>query len=231
MPATDAMLGYGSKCEVSIDNQSSWVEIEEVFNIKPPSDSIDLVEATHQRSPNATKEFLLGLRDPGEASMDMNFIPGSASDMLLISIRDARQRVHVRITFPNGVTAVFTGLLMEYDRQTPNEDRMVASLKFKMSGVEIIGAEAAPINSIIPSISGIAQDGSTLTVFPGAWSGVPDFTYQWKLAGVDISGATGETYTPVAGDVGSAITVEVTGTNTTGNSVAESAATADVIAA
>jgi hypothetical protein len=75
------------------------------------------------RSPKATKEFLLGLRDPGEASMEMNYIPGSISDLKLNAIRDARVSIHARITYPNGVTATFTALLTGYAHQRPTTKR------------------------------------------------------------------------------------------------------------
>lgn len=231
MPVTNAMLGYGSKFEVSTDQGASFVEMAEVFNITPPSSSVDFVEATHMTSPNATKEFILGLSDPGEASMEQNFIPGSATDLALIAIRNAREAITARITWPNGVVWTFTGLLTTYAPSGPNEDRLTASLSFKVSGSTVVTGEAAPTNTVLPSISGIAQVGLVLTAIPGVWSGVPIFTYQWQLDGVDIVAATGPTYTPIAGDIGDAITVEVTGTNTAGNNMAESANTADVIAA
>ena len=65
-----------------------------------------------------------------------------------------------------------------------------------------------------PIISGTARVGETLTVDT---SGIDDadgmsgavFSYQWLADGVDIAGATSDTYTPVADDVGKAIKVKV----------------------
>lgn len=88
----------------------------------------------------------------------------------------------------------------------------------------------APTNTVLPAITGTAQVGQVLTVSNGTWTGSPTYTRQWKAAGVNISGATATTYTPVAGDVGKAITCTVTGTNAAGNASATSAATAAVIA-
>jgi hypothetical protein len=90
---------------------------------------------------------------------------------------------------------------------------------------------AAPTNTAVPTISGTAQVGQTLTAANGTWTGSPAFTRQWKANGTNISGATATTYIPVVGDVGKTITVTVTGTNAAGNASATSAATAAVIAA
>lgn len=93
-------------------------------------------------------------------------------------------------------------------------------------------AGAAPVNTVLPAISGIAQEGQTLTAFPGVWTGgVDSYAYQWESEGVAIPGATTNEYEVVVGDVGDGLTVVVTATNAAGSTNAESAVTADVIAA
>jgi len=63
------------------------------------------------------------------------------------------------------------------------------------------------------TISGDAVVDGTLTAQPVAWTqnGV-DFTYQWSVDGIAIEGATASTYAVRAQDLGSAISVAVTGT-------------------
>jgi hypothetical protein len=73
------------------------------------------------------------------------------------------------------------------------------------------GTTPALTNSSLPTITGTATEGQTLTAGNGTWSATPDsYTYQWKRAGVNISGATGSTYLLVTADVSSTITVTVT---------------------
>lgn len=43
----------------------------------------------------------------------------------------------------------------------------------------------------------------------------PTYTFQWKRGGVDISGATSQTYTRTAADAGAVLTCEITATNST----------------
>jgi hypothetical protein len=90
-----------------------------------------------------------------------------------------------------------------------------------------------PVNTALPSVSGTAQVGQTLTASPGTWSGspAPSFAYQWQRGTSNISGATSATYTPVVGDVGSTLRVVVTATNSSGSAAAASASTAAVSAA
>lgn len=83
---------------------------------------------------------------------------------------------------------------------------------------------ASPSNSVQPSISG--DPDATLFASPGTWSGnpSPSFAYQWKRDGVSISGATSSTYTTTPADLNTAITVQVTATNSEGSAVATSSA-------
>jgi hypothetical protein len=88
-------------------------------------------------------------------------------------------------------------------------------------------------NSSVPTISGTAQVGQTLTATTGTWTHNPtSFTYQWNRASGAISGATASTYVPVTGNIGNTLTVSVVAANSGGSSTpATSAATSAVTAA
>ena len=79
----------------------------------------------------------------------------------------------------------------------------------------------APTNSAVPTISGTAAQGQTLTVVHGTWTNSPtSYTDQW--ADCDSAGAnctvvaTGPTYTLTATDVGHTIVVQESATNAGG---------------
>jgi len=228
---SDAMIGYGTFFHISQDGGATWFEMGEVFNITPPSDTVDQQDVTHMQSPQRRREFIPGLSDPGSASFEQNFIPGSASDLKVQSIRAAGEQVLCRITFPNAVTWKFTGQVESYEPAVPTEDKMTCTVSWKVSGSTIATAAAAPVNSVLPAVAGIAQQDQVLTAFEGVWSQAATFTYQWNLDGVAINGATGKTYAVVLGDVGDPITVTVTASNSAGSASATSAPTADVIGA
>lgn len=66
-----------------------------------------------------------------------------------------------------------------------------------------------------PTISGDLSVGSTLTAKPGTWGpGTVTLTYQWYRSGTAISGATATTYKLTSAELGRAMTVRVTGSET-----------------
>ena len=90
------------------------------------------------------------------------------------------------------------------------------------SSAESVGTApvtAVPINTVIPAITGTAQEGELLTCSTGTWSNTPlSYAYQWLLDDVEIVAATSNTYTPVTGDVGGTLTCEVIASNAVGDS-------------
>jgi len=75
-----------------------------------------------------------------------------------------------------------------------------------------------PVLTAAPAISGTAQAGETLTCSNGTFSGDATITYdfQWFANGVAVQGATANTVTLVAGDVGKVFMCRVTAHNAAG---------------
>jgi hypothetical protein len=91
MPASGALLGYGSVFEIQTENSpDAFAAVAEVTNIKPPSADIDQVDVTHMQSPLRYREFIDGLIDAGECSFDINFIPGNSADDRMFELLSLR---------------------------------------------------------------------------------------------------------------------------------------------
>ena len=100
-------------------------------------------------------------------------------------------------------------------------------------------AAAAPANTVLPAISGEAEDERTLTASTGTWTGTPTLTYsyQWESCNTtgegcaSIEGATSSSYTVAHAQVGDTIRVKVTAKNSVGEASASSGQTGTVAAA
>jgi hypothetical protein len=105
------------------------------------------------------------------------------------------------------------------------------------TGGAIVGV-AAPVNSSPPTISGTAAQGQTLTESHGGWANTPTaYAIQWESCDASgngcaaISGATGPTYVPVAGDVGHTLRVTETASDVAGSAGPVSSAQTAVVVA
>lgn len=91
---------------------------------------------------------------------------------------------------------------------------------------------AAPVNTVLPVISGTIEVGYTLTTTVGTWTAGPDsFAFQWYRVNANtgaISGATQQTYVITPDDCLHSLYVVVTATNNSGSTSATSATTTEV---
>ncbi len=97
---------------------------------------------------------------------------------------------------------------------------------------------APPKNTALPSLSGSAVEGQTLSATKGTWTGSPtSYAYQWENCNSsgascsNVSGATAASYKLLAEDVGLTMRVVVKASNAGGSTSASSAATATVTSA
>jgi len=77
----------------------------------------------------------------------------------------------------------------------------------------------------VPTVTTPRAVGATVTATPGTWDEGVTLSYQWLVGGVEVEGATGSTYTPVAADQTKTIVVKVTGKKSGYNSVTTTSVT------
>jgi hypothetical protein len=102
----------------------------------------------------------------------------------------------------------------------------------------IAARSSAPVSTKQPNPSGTAQEGQTVKVDTGNWSGDKPITfgYQWQSCTAansvcaDISGATGSSFLIGTSQIGSRLRATVTATNSTGKTSAFSNLTTAVLA-
>jgi len=114
----------------------------------------------------------------------------------------------------------------------------IAAFAFATATAGAARAEA-PTNTALPSVSGTAVEGQTLTAAPGSWSGTTpiSFSYVWQLCDSSgrscerAPGAEGSTHLLGGEAVGKTVRVVVSATNPDGVRSAHSAVTGLVAAA
>ncbi len=147
----------------------------------------------------------------------------TTSNTYTVQSADAGYSLRIKISFtdPNGTTTAASALS--------------APVGGTIGG---IGTTSVPANTSLPTISGTAQAGQTLSASSGSWSESPtSYVYQWQRcdsAGGNctaIAGATSSSYAVVSADVGYTLRVAVTAANAAGSATAVSNPTAVVASA
>lgn len=141
---TAARIGLGT--EFWLDNAASTLtELGEILSVSTPNSTTEEVEATHMKSPDRRREYISGLIDDGEGTFEMNYVAGSATDILIrAAISDGVTRDY-KIVLPDGANGwEITGscIVRGYERNVPIDDRMTATLTVRFTGAPTEAAGA-----------------------------------------------------------------------------------------
>lgn len=99
---TEARIGWGGEVHLSTDNtEANLFELLEVTDCTFPQDETEEVDATHLKSPGRRREFISGLIDGGEVTVNMNYDPGSATDLLLTAAKTTGTTRKVKFVIPD----------------------------------------------------------------------------------------------------------------------------------
>jgi hypothetical protein len=139
---SDARIGWGGELHVSTDaTEANLVELAEVRDVNFPQIETDEHEVTHLKSPDKFKEFIAGLKDGGEFTATLNYVPGGATDLLLTAALGGTNRA-VRIVIPDEAGAgvadwnwTLSAFVKRYapDRMEPNAP-ITATITFRVGG-------------------------------------------------------------------------------------------------
>ncbi len=134
---TDARIGYGTKYRIMDSNSpATYFEVGEVINVTPGEATADRIDATHMQSPNRRREYIAGLIDNGEASFEINWVPGDETDEFIRELFESGETRDHQIEFPNGAAVTYEASIIGYSKAVPIDDRMTATVTVAVSGAE-----------------------------------------------------------------------------------------------
>lgn len=107
-------------------------------NISGPGLSRETLDVTAHDSPDAWMQFLGSLKDGGEVSVDVNYDPATHDD--LVADFDDDEPRNYRLVFPTSPPAqwAFGGVMTGFEPSAPYDDKLAASLTFKVSGKPVL---------------------------------------------------------------------------------------------
>lgn len=134
-------IGWGAQVSMFNDVATPVLtELAFVFNMTLPNPQVDDVEVTHYKSAARQREYIAGLIENGELQIEMNYVAGSPTDLLISAARAAGTTRNMVVVVPTTVGAskkwqfTFPVYVKGYERAIPLEDRLTAVMTVKVAG-------------------------------------------------------------------------------------------------
>ena len=127
---TQFKRGNGATVEV-------FTRIANVTSISGPNRTRETIDVTAHDSPDAYMEFVGGLKDGGEVSLEINYDPSETTHDLDDDFDDEDPRNYQIVILPDTPdehTWDFAAVLTELGDEFPYDDKMSRSLTVKISG-------------------------------------------------------------------------------------------------
>lgn len=124
----------------------TFTMIANVTTISGPSRSRETINVTTHGSPGGWMEFIGGLKDGGEISLELNYDPTESTHDLDDDFDDPAPRNYQIVILPDTAdehTWTFAGILTEVSDEFPYDDKMARSITIKVSGKPTLAATGA----------------------------------------------------------------------------------------
>ncbi len=193
--------------------------IAELTNITGPSQTADEIDVSSHDSPDGYREFIQGMRDGGEITIEGHCVPGDTGQAALwTDFQDGSLDEYV-ITFPTAfaTTVTFDALVVAFDMTEPFEDKAGFTATLKISGkpVKAVTASTGLTDPwfVVSESAVVTPDeaGDEYTYVATVATGITSVTVT-PTAAAGVITVNGNTVT--TGEASSAITLGAAGTNT-----------------
>ena len=127
---TSAVSGFGT------DLTWNSVVIAEVVNVSGPGESRDMIDVSNHDSSDGFREFIAGLANGGEVSIEGNFkAADSTGQIALHTDFQAGTSRTLLITFPSSLGNISgTALCKSFEMGFPHDDKISFSASFQYTG-------------------------------------------------------------------------------------------------
>lgn len=140
MAETEGSIGFGVQVGVSASStDNTFAALLEITDVSGPEIAVDDVEMTHSESPDRYKEWLPGLIDGGEVTVECNYTKENcAAVYALVGVKK-----YYKITLPDGgSTWKFPGYIKGFGEEEPIDDKIQNQVTIKVGGKPVFTAAA-----------------------------------------------------------------------------------------
>jgi len=131
--------GFGTQFRraTTLSPGDTFETIANVTNVGGPARSRETIDVTAHDSPDQWMEFIGGLKDGGEISLDINYDPAEVTHDLDDDFDDETPRNYQIVILPDTedeYTWSITGIMTALEDEFPYDDKMARTMTIKVSG-------------------------------------------------------------------------------------------------
>jgi predicted secreted protein len=134
MAAVDA---FGTIWSISTDGGSTFTAVGEVTNVDVLAVKVDTIDTSSHDSDDQWREFVGGMKDGGELSMDINYDPG-LHGTILSNLGGDPIAHKIVLTDAGAAVVTFDGILTGLQAKAPYDDKLSGTATIKVSGAPVI---------------------------------------------------------------------------------------------
>lgn len=117
--------------------------IANLTGISGPNLSADTIDVTTHDSADGFREFIGGLKDGGEISLEGNFTDAAAANVLITLFSSGEVTSGATLTVPSTDTSgtailTFDGIVTGYEIDAPHDDKITFSATIKVTGKPVL---------------------------------------------------------------------------------------------
>lgn len=134
---SEALAAKGTLLKVgNAASPEVFTTLAEVVNISGPGLKAEALDVTHMSSTDGFREFVGGLIDGGEISLEVNFLPSNATHTGLSTDMYNRTLRNFKLTWPlsPAVNWSFSAIVTGYEPGAPVDGKLSANITLKLSG-------------------------------------------------------------------------------------------------
>lgn len=141
MPASNAVSAFGTLVKIGdgATPTEGFTTIAELRKVSGPKLKLETIDVTVHNTAEPWRQFIGGLLDGGEVTLDLNFIPTDGTHNYsagLLSDMVNRVQRNFQIEFPDSgnTTWTFTALVTAFDMNSEPSSVLQATVTLKLSG-------------------------------------------------------------------------------------------------
>jgi predicted secreted protein len=116
------------------------IQVGETLGLPLPERTKETIDATHQNSDGGWREFIGGLKDGGEMTIDVNYVPGDTGQAAMRAAFAYDGAVYLLMTCPTvpPTQLNFRAIAIGDSGDMPFDDKMTGTFTLKVTGPPIL---------------------------------------------------------------------------------------------